>query len=41
MANVKNSVEKIRDLRADLMQTLKALREKIQILESEKKNLLS
>jgi len=38
--NVKNSVEKIRDLRDGLMQTLRMLREKIQMLESEKRNLL-
>jgi len=40
IVNVKNSVEKIRDLRDDLMQTLRILREKIQMLESEKRNLL-
>jgi septal ring factor EnvC (AmiA/AmiB activator) len=39
-ANVKNEVERIKDVREELMQTLKSLREKIQMLETERKTLL-
>jgi septal ring factor EnvC (AmiA/AmiB activator) len=38
--NVKNAVEKIRDIREGFMQTLKTLREKIRMLETERANLM-
>jgi uncharacterized Zn finger protein (UPF0148 family) len=39
-ANVKNGIERIRTIEDELMQTLKALREKIQALEAERAVLL-
>jgi vacuolar-type H+-ATPase subunit I/STV1 len=38
-ANIKNGVEKIRDIRAGFMQTLRTLREKIRPLETEQASL--
>jgi septal ring factor EnvC (AmiA/AmiB activator) len=38
--NVKNAVEKIRDIRDGFMQTLKALREKIKTLETERASMM-
>jgi len=40
IANVKNEVERIKGVREELMQSLKSLREKIQVLETEKKSLM-
>ncbi len=40
IANVKNEVERIRGIRGEFMQTLKALREKIQALEAERAGLM-
>jgi len=39
-ASIKNMVERIRDIRGELMQTLKNLREKIKTLETERSNLM-
>lgn len=39
-ANVKNEVARIKEVWVGLMQTLKSLREKIQMLETERKNLI-
>jgi septal ring factor EnvC (AmiA/AmiB activator) len=39
--NVKNAVEKIKDIREGLMQTLKTLREKIKTLETERAGLMA
>jgi uncharacterized coiled-coil DUF342 family protein len=39
-ANVKNEVARIRGIREEFMQTLKALREKIQALETERAGLM-
>ena len=38
-ANVKNGIEKIRDIREGFMQTLRTLREKIRPLETERASL--
>ncbi|MEM0057598.1 MAG: hypothetical protein QXG58_02655 [Candidatus Bathyarchaeia archaeon] len=39
-ASIKNMVERIKEIRGELMQTLKSLREKIKTLETERANLL-
>ena len=39
-ANIKNMVERIKDIKGELMQTLKNLREKIKTLETERSNLM-
>jgi chromosome segregation ATPase len=39
-ANIKNMVERIRDIKGELMQTLKVLRERIKTLETERANLM-
>jgi septal ring factor EnvC (AmiA/AmiB activator) len=39
--NVKNAVEKIKDIREGLMQTLKTLREKLRTLETERAGLMA
>jgi len=39
-ANIKNMVERIRDIKGELMQTLKNLHEKIKTLETERANLM-
>jgi ribosomal protein L37AE/L43A len=39
-ASIKNMVERIKDIRGELMQTLKNLREKIKTLETERSNLM-
>lgn len=40
-ANIKNMVEKIKNIKGELMQTLKNLREKIKTLETERANLMT
>jgi hypothetical protein len=39
-ANIKNMVERIKDIKGGLMQTLKVLRERIKTLETERANLM-
>ncbi|MGQ9552334.1 MAG: hypothetical protein ACUVUE_07905 [Candidatus Bathycorpusculaceae bacterium] len=39
-ASIKNLVEKIKDVKGELVQTLKTLREKIKTLETERANLM-
>jgi chromosome segregation ATPase len=39
-ANIKNMLERIKDIKGSLMQTLKVLRERIKTLETERANLM-